>query len=436
MMNQNSWSGRGRILLLLVALVGACQWISFASAEDLPVDPAGEESKGLLPLLNEEVPIPSPLEMTAEERILPVPTPRDQNAGNRTAPETLPETEQAVPLPGNTVSQYEMIRKFIDVDLKDASEQEKEVWFELLKDEPPSLARNLLNLRKNFGSSFTPSVLDLDSNLPSDLREEGEEMEPQLEMTISPTPLNPAPAGLDLDSPELEPLKRQWTTVRGMALFNISQLHLPGYKRLEFVSANTESNEEAAYTELVEVPAGSYRLDLRQGELEETGGELDIALQGTGWLKVTDVESGDSGYTRGGSFSRDAEGRLMLFAGGHEFLLDPEITLPVEVSDITISDTGVISGTVEQSETEFGQLQITRFPNAASLRYAGEGIYVPTVRSGRPVVAKPPAGLIHQGHLEMANVSQQTEFSKLDRYYQQWQTGLRLMSEFPLIPSE
>ncbi|MGL5008922.1 MAG: flagellar hook-basal body protein, partial [Paracoccaceae bacterium] len=54
----------------------------------------------------------------------------------------------------------------------------------------------------------------------------------------------------------------------------------------------------------------------QQGTLTATGGDLDVAIEGNGYLEVT-LPSGASGYTRDGALKRSADG-LIVDSEGHQ----------------------------------------------------------------------------------------------------------------------
>lgn len=53
---------------------------------------------------------------------------------------------------------------------------------------------------------------------------------------------------------------------------------------------------------------------LAQGSLTQTGGDLDIAIEGRGYLEVT-LPSGSAGYTRDGGLKRTADGLIVTSEG-------------------------------------------------------------------------------------------------------------------------
>src|SRR5215813_1130070 len=58
-----------------------------------------------------------------------------------------------------------------------------------------------------------------------------------------------------------------------------------------------------------------------EGDLQPTGNPLDVAIEGEGFLQVTQP-NGEIAYTRSGSFRKDSQGRMATPEG---FLLNPEI---------------------------------------------------------------------------------------------------------------
>lgn len=142
-----------------------------------------------------------------------------------------------------------------------------------------------------------------------------------------------------------------------------------------------------------------------QGSLKETGNDLDIAIQGKGFFAIT-TPNGDLQYTRNGSFKRDSEGALVTAQG---YKLEPEITIPNNLINISIAGDGIVSalnptsGTIEQ----LGQITLTDFVNQAGLSPQGNGLYSLTDTSGAAIAGVPAAdafGTLQQGMLESSNV--------------------------------
>ena len=143
-----------------------------------------------------------------------------------------------------------------------------------------------------------------------------------------------------------------------------------------------------------------------QGNLQQTGNNLDIAVNGAGFFQVQ-LPDGTTAYTRDGSFHLDAQGQLVTSSG---YPLQPAITIPANALTITVARDGTV--TVAQqgqaTPTQVGALQLANFINAAGLQSQGENLYVETAASGTPTTNTPGAnglGTLSQGYVETSNVN-------------------------------
>lgn len=144
-----------------------------------------------------------------------------------------------------------------------------------------------------------------------------------------------------------------------------------------------------------------------QGDLKNTGHELDIAIQGRGFLQV-EMPDGTFAYTRDGSLQIDQDGQLVT-AGGYP--IQPPIMIPDNALQISISRDGIVSVTqpgAVGTSVEVGQLQLTTFVNTSGLQSMGENLYVETDASGVANFLQPGldgAGLVLQEYTETSNVN-------------------------------
>ncbi len=143
-----------------------------------------------------------------------------------------------------------------------------------------------------------------------------------------------------------------------------------------------------------------------QGNLQQTGNPLDLAIRGNGFLQVLQPD-GSTAYTRDGAFQVDAQGVLVTASG---FPVQPQITIPANVQSITIGQDGTVS--VQQAgaakPTQVGTIQLVGFVNPAGLQSAGENLYQETAASGSPSASTPGTnglGRLSQGFLETSNVN-------------------------------
>jgi flagellar basal-body rod protein FlgG len=162
------------------------------------------------------------------------------------------------------------------------------------------------------------------------------------------------------------------------------------------------------------VKAGSiYRIN-EQGALQVTGNQLDIANKGMGLFQIT-LPSGETGYTRDGSFQVNQNGQMVTSQG---YLLQPAITIPSDAVDITINNSGQVLVKLQgqTSLTNVGQIQTALFPNEAGLDAIGNNLFTVTEASGQAVVGNPGAvgyGELEQGALESSNVNVVQEITAL-----------------------
>lgn len=152
---------------------------------------------------------------------------------------------------------------------------------------------------------------------------------------------------------------------------------------------------------------------MSQGNVEQTGKELDVAIRGEGFFQI-ELPDGTTGYTRDGSFERDANGTLVTIDG---YSILPGIAIPEDSRDITIATDGTVQVIDGGGATvNLGQLQIARFVNKSGLEAIGDNLFLETEASGAAQTDNPGNngfGDLQQGFLEMANVDAVTEIADL-----------------------
>ena len=143
-----------------------------------------------------------------------------------------------------------------------------------------------------------------------------------------------------------------------------------------------------------------------QGSVLQTGNTYDVAINGRGFFEIL-RPSGDSAYTRDGTFRVNDQGELVTSAG---FLVQPGITVPDAVESVTIAADGTVTAKQagQSSPTQIGSLQIIDFINPAGLQPIGDNLYLETAASGSPQPGTPTQnglGALNQGALESSNVN-------------------------------
>ena len=143
-----------------------------------------------------------------------------------------------------------------------------------------------------------------------------------------------------------------------------------------------------------------------QGNVVKTDNTLDIAIQGRGFLQIL-TPDGTTAYTRDGGFQVDSSGQVVTSNG---YALQPSITIPANVSTITIGSDGTVEALVagQTTPTTLGTIQLADFINPAGLQAVGENLYKESSASGTATTANPASsglGSLLQGFVESSNVN-------------------------------
>ena len=142
-----------------------------------------------------------------------------------------------------------------------------------------------------------------------------------------------------------------------------------------------------------------------EGNLTNTGGSLDMAIDGRGLFQVL-LPNGELAYTRDGAFQLDNQGQIVTANG---FQLQPAITIPSNALSITIGLDGTVSVTQPNTATptQIGTIQLADFINPGGLLAKGGNLFQETASSGPPTVNDPGSnglGSVLQGFVETSNV--------------------------------
>ena len=143
-----------------------------------------------------------------------------------------------------------------------------------------------------------------------------------------------------------------------------------------------------------------------QGNLQQSGNKLDVAVQGNGFFQVT-LPDGSTNYTRDGAFQVDSQGRLVTASG---LPIVNGVTIPANATSVTISTDGTVSATIpgNVAPQPVGTIALATFINPAGLDPRGQSLFAETAASGQPNTGTPGAnglGTLMQGFLETSNVN-------------------------------
>ena len=201
---------------------------------------------------------------------------------------------------------------------------------------------------------------------------------------------------------------------------NLANVSTNGFKRqravFEDLLYQTLRQPGAQSSQQTEVPSGlqigtgvqpiATERIFTQGNIQQTGNALDVAIQGDGFFQVL-LPDGTTAYTRDGAFQLNSQGQMVTSSG---YEVQPSITMPANVVSVTIAKDGIVSVTQAGSSTptQIGQMQLATFINTGGLQSRGENLYLETASSGAPHPNAPGsngAGLLNQTYLETSNVN-------------------------------
>ena len=195
------------------------------------------------------------------------------------------------------------------------------------------------------------------------------------------------------------------TTAYNARRAEFADLHYQQIKRAGSINANDGTVLPAGVQLGLGVRPTAISMIVSQGGLAETGGELDLAIDGPGFFQF-EKPDGTPVFKRNGSLQLSADGQLVSADG---FPLNPPINLPQNVSSFSISNDGsVLAEIPDQPQPQnLGQINLVKFQNPGGLNPQGGGQFAESAASGNPAVGQPGRegfGKVLQGFLETSNV--------------------------------
>lgn len=162
------------------------------------------------------------------------------------------------------------------------------------------------------------------------------------------------------------------------------------------------------------------------GALRATGRDLDIAIEGDGFIAVQTAD-GREAYTRTGHLKMTEEGNLMT-ANGDLVVGDAgPIQLPLPVNNIQIGSDGTImiqpEGAPSSVQEEVARIKLVN-PDVRQMEKGHDGLF--RDKSGQQIPAD-IAVRVQNGMLESSNVNPVTEMTDMIAIQRQFEMQLKLM---------
>jgi flagellar basal-body rod protein FlgF len=220
-------------------------------------------------------------------------------------------------------------------------------------------------------------------------------------------------------------LSRQMVLRREMDIVanNIANADTAGFK-LESLLVQTEPATPPTVPDaapIAYVLDHGVQRDFTQGEIEHTGNDYDVAVEGQGFMQVQTAAG--IRYTRDGRLGVDTQNQLVtrsgdpiLGAGGQPIVLNPLGGPPAIGKD----------GTVTQGQVTVGRIGVFRFADLSLLQKSGNN-YLEAPPAATPVPAND--GVIRQGAVEHSNVQPILEITNLIEITRAYERISQMMSD-------
>lgn len=196
---------------------------------------------------------------------------------------------------------------------------------------------------------------------------------------------------------------------------NVANVNTAGYRGQNLLFQEYISDPRGADDALSFVyDRGEYQ-NTQAGPVSFTGNQLDIALDGPGFINI-DGPGGETLYTRDGGFQLDANGTLVTHAG---YVVSGGITIPPDSTEVKIDENGVVSN----EDGQLGQIVISEFENLQELEARGDNLYSP----GNANAVEAADTRVKQGMLEGSNVQSVIEMTRMIETLRDFQSIQRTM---------
>jgi len=143
---------------------------------------------------------------------------------------------------------------------------------------------------------------------------------------------------------------------------NLANVNTPGFRQqlMAFQSAPVTGEGSGSRSFAVETSIG---FDTTPGQIQSTGREMDVAVQGEGWFAVNDAK-GNEAYTRNGSFQLDGTGNLVTQEGYSVIGTNGPINVPPD-HRLSFEGDGSVSAIPLAGDTnvvQLGKLKLVNIP--------------------------------------------------------------------------
>ncbi|MGV8983646.1 flagellar hook-basal body complex protein [Clostridium sp.] len=184
------------------------------------------------------------------------------------------------------------------------------------------------------------------------------------------------------------------------------------------------------------VRVGEWTRDNMQGDLVSTNLNTDLAIDGTGYFEVTQLDNSKA-YTRAGNFLTDSSGTIVDEKGNRLSIVDSQGnnintangSYKFNRNNFTVDESGIVTFKQNNVEQQVGKVKIANVIGDNSMISVGDSLYMP--KPGVQVIDSTDYS-IKQGFLEQSNVdiaSEMTDMIITQRAFQLSSSTLKTADE-------
>lgn len=211
---------------------------------------------------------------------------------------------------------------------------------------------------------------------------------------------------------------------------NLANAETPGFKRMlsTYQHENgADGNEDANGAQTNDfIPSQMRRLDVRGGELESTGRQLDLALEEPDGFFGVRTPSGMR-YTRHGRFRLNSDGTIVGPHGHPLATQQGDLRVPPDGQNITVRPTGEVLVDGDR----IGEIAVYTFSDSGGLQPEGGTLY----SADGMEAERTQANTVLQGTIEKSNVQPMHELVKLMTTSRAYENSMRITKRLGDIKS-
>lgn len=195
---------------------------------------------------------------------------------------------------------------------------------------------------------------------------------------------------------------KQSMLAQGVVSNNLANASTTGF-RAELLGATSAPVYGDGYASRVNVVSSGAGADFSLGPIRSTGRQLDVSIQGQGWIAVQDAKGGEA-YSRAGDFKLDAFGLMTTGSGLPVIGEGGPVAIPPH-SQLVIGRDGTISivplGQASSTLAVVDRVKLVN-PGNASMERGSDGLF--RLADGQEAEAEASVTLM-SGTLEASNVN-------------------------------